>query len=188
METHPTPDQFRAFLRERATAAVHCGLRPAVVLDRDGTLASVDWVRPSDDGQTGWHRFNAGLPFDAVVPYTRDLLLAVPEGVTRFMFSGRAAGDRKGEDFRHWQMLAWLDKHSLPIDHLIQRQACDQRPDDILKNEFADAVETRGFAILAAVDDRPSVCDGVWRARNIPLVQVVDPAIPPMLLCGTEVV
>lgn len=178
----PSPDEFRSFLEARALAARVCGLKPAVAFDRDGTLASVDWVRPveGDDGHmTGWHRFNAGLPFDAVVPYTRDLLLAVPAGVHRFMFSGRAAGDKAGQNFRRWQMLAWLDKHALPIDTLLQRQAADQRPDDILKNEFVDVVEGRGFALLAAVDDRPSVCDGVWRARSVPLVQVVDPALPP---------
>lgn len=180
----PSPDEFRAFLEVRALAARACGLRPAVAVDRDGTLASVDWVRPSNDSdQPGWHRFNAGLPFDAVVPYVRDLLLAVPDGVTRFMFSGRAAGDRKGENFRYRLMLAWLRKHSLPIDHIIQRQACDQRPDDVLKSEFVDLVESRGFALLAAVDDRASVC-AMWRARGIPLVQVVDPALDPLILAA----
>lgn len=178
----PSPDQFRAFLELRALAARACGLLPAVVFDRDGTLASVDWVRPSDDDNPSWHRFNAGLPFDAVVPYTRDLLHAVPAGVTRFMFSGRAAGDKRGETFRHWQMLAWLRKNDLPIDRVLQRPAADQRRDSIIKNEFADAVEGQGFALLAAVDDRDQVCDEVWRARGVPLVQVVDPALPPLLL------
>lgn len=187
MQPHPSPDEFRAFLHGRAMAAVHCGLRPAVVFDRDGTLASVDWVRPTegDDGRMhGWDRFNAGLPFDAVVPYTADLLAAVPAGVHRFMFSGRAAGDRPGEDFRRWQMLAWLRKHSLPIDSLLMRAGGDQRRDSVLKNEFADAVEARGFAILAAVDDRPQVCTECWEARGVPLVKVVDPGLPPLLLTG----
>lgn len=184
MQPLPTPDEFRDFLELRAAAARMCGLKPAVCFDRDGTLASVDWVRPVDGDTISWHRFNAGLPFDAVVPFTRDLLLAVPKGVTRFMFSGRAAGDKKGQTFRHWQMLAWLAKHDLPIDAVLQRKAADQRRDSLIKNEFADDVEAQGFAILAAVDDRPQVCDEVWRARGVPLVQVVDPGLPPLLLAG----
>lgn len=187
MQALPTPDQFRAFLRGRAMAAVHCGLRPAVVFDRDGTLASVDWVRPyeDEDGRTrGWERFNAGLPFDAVVPYTRDLLDAVPEGVHRFMFSGRSQGDKVGDDYRLAAMRDWINKHSLPIDTLHMREAGDPRRDSLVKHDFADLVESQGFAILAAVDDRPQVCDEVWRPRGVPLVQVVDPALSPLLLAG----
>lgn len=177
----PSPQEFASFL----TAALDDDdpRTPAVVFDRDGTLASCDWVRPSDDGMSGWHRFNAGMPFDAVVPYTQDLLLAVPDGIVRFMFSGRAQGDKKGEDFRFWQMRAWIQKNHLPIDYLMMRVATDQRADSIVKNEFLDRVSPH-FRIIAAVDDRPQVCDGVWRARNIPLVQVVDPGLPPMLFAG----
>lgn len=184
LSQRPTPQEFHDFVQRRALAAIHCGLQPCVVFDRDGTLASVDWVRPTDGDTMSWHRFNAAMPFDAVVPYTRDLLNAVPAGVRRFMFSGRAQGDRKGEDFRLWQMRAWLAKHSLPIDELLMRPAADQRRDSLIKNEFADAVEKRGFAILAAVDDREQVCDEVWRPRGVPLVQVVDPAIPPLVMTG----
>ncbi len=77
--------------------------RPAVVFDRDGTLASVDWCRPLDrDAGTphqvasSWKRFHGMMPFDPVVPAVADLLRSVPDGITRFMFSGRAAGDHVG--------------------------------------------------------------------------------------------
>lgn len=184
---HPTPDEFASFVQRRAALATIAGRRPAVVFDRDGTLASVEWVRPTEgpDGRTrGWDRFNLGLPFDAVVPYVADLLAAVPHNVHRFMFSGRAAGDRKGETFRRDLMEGWLAKHALPIDTLLMRPGGDQRRDSIIKNEFADAVAADGFEIVAAVDDRPQVCDEVWRPRGVPLVQVVDPALPPLLLAG----
>lgn len=181
----PTPDEFASFVFARALDAEARGLRPAVAFDRDGTMASVDWVRPVEGTQSSWRRFNLGLPFDAVVPYVRDLLLAVPAPmVHRFMFSGRAAGDRQGESFRRLQMEAWLSKHSLPIDSLLMREAADQRRDSIIKNEFVDLVAEAGFEIVAAVDDRPQVCDEVWRARGIPLVQVEDPVIDPLLLAG----
>lgn len=187
MPAHPTPDEFAAFVAERAAEVVAAGRRPAVAFDRDGTLASVEWVRPTTlaDGRTvGWHRFNLGLPFDAVVPYTAALLRAVPEGVHRFMFSGRAAGDRKGEVFRRELMEGWIAKHDLPIDTLMMRPGGDQVRDSIIKNGFCDDVAADGFDIVAAVDDRPQVCTEVWNVRGVPLVQVVDPGLPPLLLSG----
>lgn len=180
----PTPQEFHDFLAQQAQALVADGDQqtPAVVFDRDGTLASVDWCRPSDRDSASWRVFNGMLPFDAVVPYTRDLLLAVPDGVHRFMFSGRAAGDRPGDNHRRLMMESWLRKHDLPIDSLLMRAGGDQRRDSLVKNEFADQVEEAGFVLLAAVDDRQQVCDECWRARGVPLIQVVDPGLDPLLL------
>lgn len=184
----PSPAEFAAWI-DADIAASTDPRPPIVVFDRDGTLASVDWVRPweDEDGKThGWDRFNTAMPFDAVVPYTADLLRSVPCGVGRFMFSGRAQGDRKGEDFRFWQMLAWLAKNDLPIDKLLMRSAGDQRRDSIIKQEFLDLVSTQ-FRVVVAVDDRDQVCDEVWRANDVPLVQVVDPSVDPMLFGADRV-
>ena len=154
--------------------------QPIVVTDRDGTIASVEWVRPEDGDTMSWHRFNAGMPFDAVVPYVESLLRAVPEDIPIFMFSGRMAGNKKGEDFRYWQMLDWIRKHDLPIAKLLMRKGGDQRRDSLVKNEFFDLVSTR-YRIVAAIDDREQVCRETWDAHGVPLVQVVDPGIPPLL-------
>jgi hypothetical protein len=182
---NPSPSEFAAFLADAAAAARASGdmRTPAMVSDRDGTLASVAWVRPSDRDTISWHRFNAGMPFDAPVPYVVDLVRAVPDGIHRFMFSGRMAGNAKGQTFRRIQMTDWLRKHDIPIDTLLMRAGGDQRRDSIVKNEFVDLV-SRDFVILAAIDDRQQVCDETWRARGIPLVQVVDPEISPALLGG----
>ncbi len=179
LPNRPSPAEFAAWIDADIAASID-PRPPIVVFDRDGTLASVDWVRPVEGSTMSWHRFNAAMPFDAVVPYTAELLRAVPDGVGRFMFSGRAQGDRKGEDFRFWQMLAWLEKNNLPIDKLMMRPAGDQRRDSIIKQEFLDLVSTQ-FRVVLAVDDRDQVCDEVWRANNVPLVQVVDPSVDPML-------
>lgn len=181
LPNRPSPAEFAAWI-DADIAASADPRAPIVVTDRDGTVASVDWVRPSDDGKTGWHRFNMGLPFDAPVPYVVSLLEAIPCGVDTFMFSGRAQGDKKGETFRYWQMLAWIAKSDLKIAKLLMRQAGDQRPDDIIKGEFVDVVSEK-YRIVCAIDDRDSVC-AMWRARGIPLVQVVDPAIPPLLMAS----
>ena len=158
--------------------------RSAVVFDRDGTLASCDWVRPTDGDNASWARFNAGMRFDAVVPHVADLLRSVPDGITRFMFSGRAAGDRPGDTHRWWEMRAWLAKHDLPIDHVLMRAGGDQRRDSIVKNEMLDYVQSLGYRVTLAVDDRQQVCDEVWRARGVPLVQVTDPKLEPLILQG----
>lgn len=179
MEQRPTPEQFRIYILD---SMVSDDPRPPVVIfDRDGTLASVAWVVPQDRDSESWARYNAALPFDAVVPYVASLLRAVPEGVGRFMFSGRAAGDKPGQDFRYWQMRAWIAKHDLPIDRLYQRVAGDQRKDSIVKNEFLAKVSETHRVILA-VDDREQVCSETWDANGIPLVRVVDPRIDPMIL------
>jgi hypothetical protein len=96
------------------------------------------------------------------------------------MFSGRMAGDKKGDWHRYWLMKSWLQKHSLHFDMLLMRPGGDMRPDSEVKNEMLDAILPH-FDVILAVDDRPQVCDHVWRARGIPLIQVVDPDIPPSL-------
>ncbi len=112
------------------------------------------------------------------------LLRSIRPGITRIMFSGRMAGDRRGDWHRYWLMKSWLAKNNLPIDHLLMRPGGDQRTDSIIKNEMLDAILPY-YDVVFAVDDRPQVCDGVWRARGIPLLQVVDPDIPPRFLEGT---
>lgn len=176
----PTPEEFRAFILADVAASEDPRL-PVTVWDRDGTTASVEWCRPVEGDREAWERFNAAMPFDSVVPYVRDLHAAVPDGVGRFMFSGRMAGNKKGEDFRYWQMLAWLRKVDLHFNRLYMRKGGDGRRDSLIKQEFFEAISPQ-FRVVVAVDDRPQVCDEVWRANGVPLVQVVDPAIPPLIL------
>lgn len=152
---------------------------PAVIFDRDGTLASVDWCRPTPGDNDSWAFFNAMLPFDSPVPIVAGLLNSIRPGVHRFMFSGRMAGNRAGDTHRYWQLRAWLDKHDLPIDTLLMREGGDQRRDSIVKAEMLDSI-LPFYDVRFVVDDRPQVCD-MWRARGIPLLQVTDPCIPPAL-------
>lgn len=161
----------------------------AVIFDRDGTLASVDWCRPlaRDQGTPrevarSWRNFHGMLPFDSVVPDVADMLRAVPDGVHRFMFSGRAAGDHVGDTHRRLQMLDWIRKNDLPVDTLMMRAGGDDRKDDLIKSEFLDLVLPH-FDVVLVVDDRPQVCD-MWRRRGMPLVQVVDPGLDPSFLLG----
>ena len=149
---------------------------PAVIFDRDGTLASVDWVRPVERDPESWARFNAALPFDAVVPVVAGLLRSVRPGVHRIMTSGRDGSLRP-------RMQDWIAKHGLPIDHLFMRRAGDRRVDSVVKTEiYRELIEPR-FEVLYVVDDRPQVCDA-WRELGLPVLQVADPGIAPGILAA----
>lgn len=150
--------------------------QPAILFDRDGTLASCP-LRPTDRSNDSWAAFNAALVFDPVVPTVAGLLRAVRPGVARIMVSGRAAGDWPGDRRRLFQMRDWVHKHSLPIDHLFMRDGGDFRQDSDVKHEILHRDILPRFDVRFAVDDRPQVID-VWLAHNIPVLQVTDPDIP----------
>lgn len=153
----------------------------AIAVDRDGTLASVAYCAPSDRNNENWRVYNGMLIFDSVVPRVAQMIRHFSdEGYVIIMFSGRMAGDKKGDWRRYYTMQTWIRKHNLPISHLYMRPGGDMRPDSEVKNEMLDAVLPH-FDVILAVDDREVVCEKVWRARGIPLIQVVDPDIPPRL-------
>lgn len=154
---------------------------PAVIFDRDGTLASVAYCAPSDRSDASWAAYNAALPFDAPVPHVAALLRSIRPGVVRIMTSGRAAGDYRGDTRRRSLMVAWLRKHDLPIDVLIMRKGGDQRRDSIVKREMYDDLIAPRFDVRYVVDDRQQVVD-MWRDDlGLPVLQVVDPDILPAI-------
>lgn len=150
--------------------------QPAVIFDRDGTLASCP-ARPNDRSDASWARFNAALAFDPPVPYVVALLRAIRPGVARIMVSGRAEGDWPGDRRRRFAMQDWIVKHDLPIDHLFMRVGGDQRRDSIVKDEILRTQIAPHFDVRFAVDDRPQVID-VWREHGIPVLAVTDPDLP----------
>lgn len=153
----------------------------ALVVDRDGTLASVAYCAPTDQNNVSWMSYNAALPFDAVVPSVLQMVIdwkaANPTGAV-VMVSGRAAGDYKGDIRRFHLMWAWINKHYLPIDRLFMRRGGDQRRDSIVKQEILDQHLRPQFDIDYVIDDRQQVVD-MWRANGLTVVQVIDPGIPP---------
>lgn len=151
---------------------------PAVIFDRDGTLASVKYVAPTDRAEASWAAFNAALPFDAPVPVVAALLRSVRPGVVRIMTSGRMAGDRSGDFVRYGLMRAWLTKHDLPIDRLYMRDGGDTRRDSDVKLEMYQRRIAPFYDVRLVVDDRPQVCE-MWRDQGLHVLQVRDPGILP---------
>lgn len=152
---------------------------PAVLFDRDGTLASCP-LRPGDRSNGAWAQFNAALPFDVPVPEVEALLRSIRPGVARIMVSGRAEGDWPGDRRRRFAMIDWIVKHQLPIDDLYMRSGGDKRRDSLIKEEILVRDILPHYDVRFAIDDRPQVIE-VWRAYDIPVLQVVDPEIPHLI-------
>lgn len=151
----------------------------AAIFDRDGTLASVHNA-PTTRSNESWAAYNAALPFDRPVPEVVALLNSIRPGVIRIMVSGRAQGNKPGENFRYWQMWQWIHKNNLPIDRLYMRQAGDQRRDSVIKEEILVNQILPYYIPVVAVDDREAVCE-VWRRHDIHVVKVTNPGAPPAI-------
>lgn len=153
----------------------------AIIVDRDGTLASVAYVAPQTRDNDAWRIYNAALPFDAPVPsvvaMVRDWKDANPDGVV-IMVSGRAAGDHPRDFHRFHRMMDWIAKHDLPIDRVFMRRGGDTRLDSIVKREIYDNYIVNKFDVQFCIDDRPQVIE-VWKSVGLKVVQVTDPNIIP---------
>jgi hypothetical protein len=148
------------------------GRQQAVVVDLDGTLASVTWRqhhlerRPKD-----WPAFFAGMGDDAPVPWVVELLRADHGGAVRLIVTGRP------DDYREACEI-WLDRHGIPYERLLMRPRGDRRPDHVVKGELYDQAIAGRFDVSFVVDDRPGVVR-MWRGRGLHVVQPVDPGLPP---------
>lgn len=151
--------------------------QPAVIFDRDGTLASCQRHLVAD-GQSDWGEFNAWVPFDAVVPEVAALfrLLREQTELALIVTTGRT-GDLR------FQMSAWLEKYDLWPDRLYMRGAKDRRVDSTVKLEIYERFIAPEFDVRLVVDDRPSVVQ-MWRSIGLPVIAVSDPVITPPLLEG----
>jgi hypothetical protein len=117
-----------------------------------------------------WASFNAGIPFDPVVPRVYQRLTdARAEGLSILITSGRQS---------HFANRAWLHKHDVPFDYLYMRNSNDFRKDDVIKEEIYHSRIEPFFNVVEVWDDRPMVCD-MWRRLGLNLIQVVDPELPP---------
>lgn len=160
--------------------------QPAIIFDRDGTLASVAHTAPSEDrSDRAWGAYNASLPFDAPVPTVAGLFRSVRPGVARIITSGRAEGDWPGDRRRRFQMNDWLHKHELVPDVLLMRSGGDKRRDSIVKTEMYEEHIEPHYDVIFVVDDRPQVVEA-WGELGLPVLHVHDPGIAPPIAGGGE--
>jgi hypothetical protein len=137
-----------------------------VIFDIDGTLCDTRSIVHHVTGEKkdfdAFHAASADCPPNAHVVdmYRRE----VASGTPVVIVTGRGA--------QWWQMTSeWLDRHGIDHIGIFMRPEGDYRPDTVVKSEILDLVVSRGYRVVRAYDDRPSVL-AMWRERGISAVDV----------------
>lgn len=149
-----------------------------VIFDLDGTLADIEARRKlsaRDNGKIHWGKFfdpaniKMDLPNWPVIETFKALQNA---GFRCIIFSGRGSATRTAT-------VDWLDSFGIKPDILKMRPINSFSPDEILKRDWLNSLETEhGIAkedILCIFDDRDKVVK-MWREEGIPCMQVAPGA------------
>lgn len=158
--------------------------KSAIVCDLDGTLASCEWrrhhveIKYNNDGSIdrhkNWPAFFDGIPQDSPVPRIVQLLNTYRRsGFQIVLVSARPDSYRYHTEW-------WLMEHDIQYDYLFMRDATDHRRDYIVKEEIYKVSLLPRFHIYLVIDDRPSVVE-FWKSNLLPVEQVYDPNLPPIL-------
>lgn len=133
----------------------------AVIVDIDGTLAH-------NDGHRSFYDYSKVLGDKPVWP-----VIDAANGLNNIhhtvVVSGRKAECRKDTEY-------WLDMHGVQYDEFYMRADGDDRADTVVKMEILRDKIAPKFEVVAAIDDRPSVCE-MWRKVGIHTFQVGDPDV-----------
>jgi len=129
----------------------------AVVVDIDGTLAHMNSRNPYDESRVGEDDFDFTVA-SAVEG------MAKLTGAKVIVLSGRTEASRIDTK-------EWLQGYGFQYDTLYMRQAGDQRPDYVIKNEIYDSEIIPNYDVLAVFDDRDQVVRHL-RKRGITVFQV----------------
>lgn len=131
----------------------------AVIVDIDGTLAH-------NDGHRSFYDYSKVLGDKPVWP-----VIDAANGLNTIhhtvVVSGRKAECREDTE-------DWLIMHGIQYDEFYMREDGDDRADTVVKMEILRDKIAPEFEVIAAIDDRPSVCE-MWRKVGIPTFQVGDP-------------
>ena len=131
----------------------------AVIVDIDGTLAH-------NDGHRSFYDYTQVMG-DKPVWHVIDAANGLNTVHHTIVVSGRKAECREDTE-------AWLIMHGVQYDEFYMREDGDDRADTIVKMEILRDKIAPEFDVIAAIDDRPSVCEA-WRKMGIPTFQVGDP-------------
>ena len=144
-------------------------MKPAIIIDLDGTLCNVQHrLRYVKVQPPNWPAFFDAcvddLPNSAVVALCD---MARDSGAAILYVSGRPETHRAPTE-------AWLDTHGLNGHTLLlMRPAGDYRPDAEIKCELYEAHIKDRYNVLFTVDDR-NVVVAMWRALGLTCFQVAD--------------
>lgn len=175
------------------------GLKNAIIIDVDGTLALMEGNRKPFD----YHRSFGDTPNVPVFNLVRDLYMANKGknnqyNIEVFIFSGRenklllgkqrhyyvGSIARESNDIlgmtdiwlKYYFNMVGLNFGVFPYEdfHLHLRKYNDHRPDDIVKLEMYNNIIKDKYNVLYVIDDRNKVVD-MWRnTLKLPVLQVAD--------------
>jgi len=138
----------------------------AIVCDLDGTLVDVRGIR---------HLVDSSERRDFQAFHQASLECPANDGVSAALSEGRKRGLAivlvTARDDR-WSFLTtmWLNEHQISYDDLIMRGRRDDRPDHLVKRDFAVSL-ARKYRVEVAIDDRDDILD-VWRSAGFATMKV----------------
>lgn len=135
-------------------------MKPAIIVDIDGTLAQMNGRGPFE-----WDRVwedNLNKPVKMVIDAMN---FGHPADLEIIIFSGRDSICRK-------LTTDWLDMHGVPYDQLYMRPQGNNEKDCIIKRRLYDEHVAGKYDVLFVLDDRNQVVD-MWRKDlGLPCFQV----------------
>lgn len=141
-------------------------MRPAVILDMDGTLCDVSSIRyhvnpkdPRFSGKKRFDLFHSGSidcpPHDRVVNVA---LMFKALGLALVVVTAR-------KEQWMYHTLLWLDENDIPHDDLFMREDDDNRKDFDVKADILTDIR-KSYDPVIAIDDNPAVID-LWKREGI---------------------
>lgn len=134
-------------------------LPEAFIFDIDGSLSH-------NDGHRSFYDYSK-VYADTVHNHVASVCNDVGTSHHVLIVSGR-------EDSCRGETERWLRDNNIRYDELYMRSSGDNRADTIVKMEILRDKIAPEFEVIAAIDDRPSVCE-MWRKVGVPTFQVGDP-------------
>jgi uncharacterized HAD superfamily protein len=140
-------------------------LKPAIIVDLDGTLADVDHrVHHVQQQPKNWQSFHSGLSDDKLNHWCAQLIHAMKEQNCQIiLMTGR------GEEYRD-QTIAWLELHQIHYDLLLMRPLGGREKDSDVKNRLYREKVEEDYQVLFVVEDRQSVVK-MWRDNGLVCLQ-----------------
>lgn len=142
---------------------IHMTKKPAIIVDLDGTLATIGDRSPYDASRCDEDDL-CTVVFDAMIGYAYRLQLRTNHKTRVILMTGRQECDRLPTE-------RWLEKHNIQYDSLFMRTTKDGRPDFVIKRELYETHVEPYYEVHLVLDDRQQVVD-MWREIGLRCFQV----------------
>lgn len=135
----------------------------AVIYDVDGTLADVSGIRhyvTDDPKRKNFQKFHAAASYCRPNMEIVEMAQATARfGIYNFVVTARS-------EMWRYRTATWLRKWEVPYAALLMRADGDSRGDVEIKRDILARIREKGYRVVYAVDDNPSVIE-LWRSEGI---------------------